>query len=274
MQSRPVMRAATFGRFIAKKWRGLTALAILAPAIAGCRREPAAAARQDRAQVTEAVAPQYPASAFPSPNRPVASIVSPKWDDEGARDRVREADTVMALLGITSGMGVADIGAGSGYYTVRLSPRVGPAGRVYAEDIMPEYLRALANRVAAANLSNVQTVLGAADHPRLPPASIDRALFVHMYHEIQQPYALMYNLYPSLRSGAVVGVVDVDRPTRSHGTPPAQLRCEMSATGFRQIAFHALRVGYLAVFTPLTRNAPDDVRTALARPGFKPDQCQ
>lgn len=267
-------RRTTGGRIIARSGYGPIGLAVLSLAIADCRREPAADARQDGANAANVAAPQFPASAFPSPDRPVASIVSPTWDDEAARDRVREADTVMALLGITSGMRVADIGAGSGYYTVRLSPRVGPAGRVYAEDIMPEYLRGLAKRVAAAKLSNVETLLGTADHPRLAPASIDRALLVHMYHEIQQPYALMYNLFASLRSGARVGIVDVDRATRSHGTPPAQLRCEMSAAGYRQIAFHPLRVGYLAVFAPEKRSSPDDVRAALARPEFPATQCQ
>ena len=88
-----------------------------------------------------------PADAFPSPDRPVADIVSPIWHDEKERDVAGEPRQLVRLLGIKSGMTVADIGAGSGYYVVRLSPIVGPHGHVIAEDVVPEYLRGLRRRV-------------------------------------------------------------------------------------------------------------------------------
>ena len=271
--------------------RSLVGFAVLAALAAlaggGCRRDPPAtsAAKSGPVPPSAVAVPSLPASAFPGPDRRVASIVSATWDNEDARDRVGEADTVMALLGIGAGMGVADIGAGSGYYTVRLSPRVGTSGRVYAEDITPEYIDDLRRRIRRDNLNsrargndttsiaNVDIILGTPDNPRLPAAAVDRALFVHMYHEIEQPYALMYNLFPALKPGAKVGVVDIDKPTSRHGTPPALLKCEMAAAGFNQVEFHPLAVGYLAVFAPVRQSSPDDVRAAIAKPGFSEGRC-
>ncbi|MGB9393023.1 MAG: methyltransferase domain-containing protein [Xanthobacteraceae bacterium] len=139
-----------------------------------------------------------PAVAFPKPNRPVADIVSPIWHSEKERDRAGELGQVVRLLGIKSGMTVADVGVGSGYYVVRLSPIVGPHGRVIAEDVVPEYLQGLRKRVRDLGLQNVAIGLGEPHDPRLPADSLDIAILVHMYHEIAQPYALLYNLVPAL----------------------------------------------------------------------------
>jgi SAM-dependent methyltransferase len=199
-----------------------------------------------------------PASAFPAAARPVAEIVTDTWSSEEARDRAGEADTVMRLLGVRPGMRVADVGAGSGYYTVRLSPRVGASGRVIAQDIVPAYLERLHERVRRARLENVTLALGEPHDPRLPPASADLVLLVHMYHEVGQPYAFLHNLRPALVPGGRVAVVDLDRPTQRRGTPPALLRCEMAAVGYEESAFHALPTGsgYLAVFTARPGPAP------------------
>src|SRR5499426_1743157 len=97
-----------------------------------------------------------PAAAFPKPDRPVADIVSPIWHDEKERDDAGEPSQLVRLLGIKSGMTVADIGAGSGYYVVRLSPIVGPRGRIVAEDVVPEYLRGLRSRIRDLGLQNVE----------------------------------------------------------------------------------------------------------------------
>src|SRR5882724_11321379 len=101
-----------------------------------------------------------PAAAFPKPDRPVADIVSPIWLDEKERDDAGEPGQLVRLLGIKSGMTVADIGAGSGYYVVRLSPIVGADGRIFAEDVVPEYLRTLRKRVRDLGLPNVAISLG------------------------------------------------------------------------------------------------------------------
>ena len=170
--------------------------------------------------------PGIPAMAFPKPDRPVADIVSPIWHDEKERDDAGEPHQLMRLLGIKSGMTVADIGAGSGYYVVRLSPIVGPQGRIIAEDVVPKYLRGLQSRVRDLGLQNVVISLGEPHDPRLPADSLDIAILVHMYHEIAQPYGLLYNLVPALKPGARVGIVDAYGPTRN--MVPHQVFCAVS----------------------------------------------
>ncbi|WP_376099517.1 class I SAM-dependent methyltransferase [Roseomonas sp. CCTCC AB2023176] len=209
--------------------------------------------------------PGAPAGAFPAPDRPVAEIVSPIWATERERDAVDEVGQIVRALDIRPGMTVADVGAGSGYHTVRLSRIVGPEGRVIANDVMPDYLAGLARRVAEMRLPNVALTLGEPHDPRLPENSTDVAILVHMYHEIAQPYAFLHNLVPALRPGARVGIVDLDRVTWQHGTPRALLRCELEGAGYRFIGFTELRgnLGYLATFSAPSaagRPAPDSIR--------------
>ena len=116
---------------------------------------------------------------FPEAHRPVAPIISDAFSTEDARDRVGEADAVIAFAGVKPGMSVADIGAGEGYYTVRLSPVVGPRGRVLAQDIDADTRDRLALRVQREGLDNVSVRLGLPADPRLPPASFDRIFLVH-----------------------------------------------------------------------------------------------
>ena len=196
--------------------------------------------------------PGVPASAFPAPSRPVARIVNDTWHDEQSRDKVGEAERVMNLLGVKPGLTVADIGAGSGYYTVRLAKRVGPEGHVYAEDVVPEYLERLAQRVRSEGLTGTVTLVRGDPHdPQLPAGLVDIALLVHMYHEVQQPYGLLWNLRPALRTGAQVAVVDARKQTEVHGTPPDLLRCELAAVGYPETGFYDLQEGtYLAIFAP------------------------
>ena len=174
--------------------------------------------------------------AFPAADRPVAHIVSPRWSTEESRDRMNEANEVMARAGIKPGMTVADIGAGEGYYTIRLAGYVGKSGRVVAEDIVPQVRDALAERVARERLANVSVRLGLPADPRLPEASFDRVVMVHMYHEIEQPYEFLWRLRPALKPGGQIVIVDADRPTLNHGTPPALLDCEFAAVGYAKVA--------------------------------------
>jgi ubiquinone/menaquinone biosynthesis C-methylase UbiE len=196
--------------------------------------------------------------------------VSPVWANERSRDSVDEAGQLATRLGVRPGMTVADIGAGSGYHTVRFSRLVGPQGRVLAQDVTPGYLADLARRVERERLANVTLALGEPHDPRLPPGSTDVAILVHMYHEIAQPFALLHNLVPALKPGARVGIVDLDRPTWQHGTPRDLLRCELEAVGYRQVAFAPLPgdLGYLAIFeapAPENRPAPASVKPCPAR---------
>ncbi|WP_230481099.1 class I SAM-dependent methyltransferase [Sphingomonas sp. Leaf21] len=187
---------------------------------------------------------------FPAADRPVADVVSSRWSNEDARDRLREADQVMNRAKIRPGMTVADIGAGEGYYTVRLAQRVGKNGRVLAEDIVAAWRDRLAERVSRERLDNVSVRLGEPADPKLPPDSFDRVMMVHMYHEIEQPYEFLWRLFPALKKDGLVVVVDADRRTKAHGTPPALLKCEFEAVGFTQVSFENMPSagGYLATF--------------------------
>ena len=149
-------------------------------------------------------------------------------------------------------MAVADIGAGSGYHTLRLSPAVGPHGVVYAEDIVESYMSGLRREADRRGLKNIKIVVGKVDDPGLAPGSVDRAILVHMYHEIASPYALLWRLAPAMKPGGRVAVVDLDRPTQDHGAPPALVECEFEAVGYRQIESRPLDggVGYMAIFEP------------------------
>jgi ubiquinone/menaquinone biosynthesis C-methylase UbiE len=203
------------------------AVALLALAtLAGCQQ-----AKDDQSD--------RPATAreFPRADRPVSKTGATSFSTEVERDTVNEAKTVMGLAAIEPGMTVADIGAGEGYYTVRLAQRVGKKGRVLAQDIDAATLHRLGERVERDRLDNVSIKPGAADDPRLPQASFDRIFLVHMYHEVAEPYAFLWRLRPALRPGGRVIVVDTDRPTGEHGIPPALLFCEFNAVGFRLAQF-------------------------------------
>jgi ubiquinone/menaquinone biosynthesis C-methylase UbiE len=192
-------------------------------------------------------------SAFPKPQRPVAPIVSPRYSNEDARDSVGEAETVMKLADVREGMSVADIGAGEGYYTVRLAPLVGKRGRVLAQDIVPATRDALAQRVQRENLDNVAVKLGEPNNPQLPDASFDRILLIHMYHEIELPSEFLWHVRADLKRGGRVVVVDADRPTDRHGTPPKLLMCEFAAVGYELTRFERLgdTESYYAQFEPV-----------------------
>lgn len=201
--------------------------------------------------------PGAPAAFFPAPHRPVAEVVSSVWNSPERRDEADEAGQLARALDIRPGMTIADVGAGSGYHTLRLAPLVGPTGRVIAQDIEARYLMNLAKAVQAKELRNVTLALGEPHDPRLPEASVDLAILVHMYHEVAQPYAFLYNLAPALKPGGRVAVVDLDRDTSQHGTPRELLRCEMAAVGYRHVSTTVLEgeIGYLAVFEPPAEEA-------------------
>lgn len=188
--------------------------------------------------------------AFPMPDRPVSDLGSNQFSTETERDNRGEAEKVMDLAGIEPGMTVADIGAGNGYYTVRLAERVGEDGRVLAQDIDDEALARLAQRVERERLDNVSIKFGEPDDPELPQGSFDRVFLVHMYHEVQEPYAFLWRLWPSLREGGRVIVVDVDRPTDQHGIDPLLLSCEFKQVGYELDAYRDAPelAGYYAQF--------------------------
>ncbi len=200
---------------------------------------------------------------FPRPDRPVARIITSGYSTEEKRDRQGEAERVMDRLGIKPGMRVADVGAGDGYYTVRLARRLGPGATIYAEDVEPRYLRGLADRLEREGVRGVALVHGAPGDPKLPPDSVDVAILSHMYHEIENPYEFLYRLRPALARDARVAIIDMSRATQDHGTPPDLLRCELATLGYREMDFVSLAPadGYLIVFAPPERlPAPPSIK--------------
>jgi len=204
---------------------------------------------------------------FPEADRDVAAIVSDSFSTEDMRDRLGEADAVMELSGVEPGMWVADVGAGEGYYTTRLAPAVGARGRVLAEDIVEDTYERLLLRVQREQLDNVAVRLGKPDDPLLPPRSFDRIFLVHMYHEVQSPYAFLWHLREGLKPQGLVVVVDANRPTKRHGISPELLSCEFAAVGMQRVEMHPLPGGeaYLAKFrTAGERPKPADIKPCSA----------
>lgn len=205
---------------------------LLVTSLTACKRVPDADA--NRAET---------ARAYPPASRPVSDLAGNQWSTETARDKRGEAEEIMKAAGLKPGMTVADIGAGEGYYTVRLAEKVGSDGRVLAQDIDQGAIDRLAERVNRESLDNVSIKLGAPDDPRLPENSFDRIFLVHMYHEVREPYAFLARLRPALLdkngpngAGEVI-VVDVNRDVSQHGIPPQQLFCEFAAVGYELVGF-------------------------------------
>lgn len=150
------------------------------------------------------------------------------------RDEKLQIDRVMHLLGIGPGKKVADIGAGSGWFTVRAARQVGPGGVVYAEEINPAAIAYIDDRAAKEGLGNVRTVLGTADDPKLAANSVDAVLLLKMYHEIARPVELMKLVRGSLRAGAKVGIIDKNGngSGTDHGVPRSTVVREMGLAGF------------------------------------------
>jgi SAM-dependent methyltransferase len=134
------------------------------------------------------------------------------------RDEKLHVDRVMDLLGIVPGRAVADVGAGSGWFTVRAAARVGAGGVVYAEDINPEAIDYITKRASREKLENVRPVLGTVDDTKLPAKSVDAILILKTYHEMARPIPLMEKLRLSLRPGGKVGIIDRNGDGTDHGT--------------------------------------------------------
>jgi ubiquinone/menaquinone biosynthesis C-methylase UbiE len=140
----------------------------------------------------------------PVTGRPYAGVMSAEganWLTRPEREEEEQPDRALDAIRITKGSAVADIGAGSGAITWRLAGRVGPTGKVYANDIQPKMLELLRQNMAARKISNVETVLGAEDDPKLPPASVDLALLIDVYHEFSHPQEMLRHLRESLKPG-------------------------------------------------------------------------
>ena len=169
---------------------------------------------------------------------PVMGVGGAGWLERPERESEEAPSKAIEALDLKEGMVVADIGAGSGYYTSRMSKRVGPTGRVYATDIQPGMIELLDRRVKAEGLSNVTTILGDMEDPRLPPRAIDLAIMVDVYHELQQPQLFLQRLKAVFKPGGRLVLLEFRKEDPKipiievHKMSVAEVKQELEAEGY------------------------------------------
>ncbi len=167
------------------------------------------------------------------------SVEGADWLDRSERDLEEDPDRAIDVLKIEKGSTVADVGAGSGYMTVKLAKKVGPQGRVYATDIQQGMLDLLGKRVAKARIANVTPVLSTQDDPRLPEGAVDLVLMVDVYHELSQPQVMLRKIRAALKPAGRLVLLeyrkeDPDIPIRpEHKMSVAEAKLEVEAEGFK-----------------------------------------
>ena len=173
--------------------------------------------------------------------------------DAPGRDERLQINRVMDMLGIEPGKNVADIGAGSGWFTVRAARRVTGSGTVYAVDINAEAIQYIAQRAKKEQLQNVKTILNKPDDPQLPADSIDAVLLLKTYHEVAQPVVLLRNLRSSLKPGAKIGIIDRNGNGANHGVSKDVVVREAAQVGYElrdsQDFVKADGMDYFLIFT-------------------------
>jgi SAM-dependent methyltransferase len=181
-------------------------------------------------------------SEHPITGRRIANIMGiggADWLERSEREIEELPETALDKVGIREGITVADVGAGVGYFTVRLGKRVGPTGKVYAVDVQPEMLSILKQRAAKANLKNIVPILGSESNPKLPPNSMDLILLVDVYHEFSQPQKMLSRMRDALKSDGRLVLLEYKKedphiPIRSeHKMSVAEAKAEVEAEGFR-----------------------------------------
>ena len=169
-----------------------------------------------------------------------------EWLERSEREQEEEPDRALDALGTLSGLSVADVGSGSGYFTVRLASRVGSKGRVYANDLQPEMLKMLAARLSRERVSNVTLVQGGIDNPRLPADAIDLILMVDVYHEFSEPQKMLRAMRAALKvDGRLVLLGTAKRSRCSYPIRAQDERCRGQARA-RSRRVHAVAGGRTA----------------------------
>jgi ubiquinone/menaquinone biosynthesis C-methylase UbiE len=188
---------------------------------------------------------------------PVMGYQGADWLERSERDEEEAPDIALNVLKIPKGASVADIGAGSGFITERLSARVGPTGRVFANDLQPQMLQILGRRLALRNITNVTLVQGTIDDPKLDPASVDLEIMVDVYHELSQPQAMLRRLRAALKPGGRLVLLEYRKEDPSipikfeHKMSVAEAKMELEAEGFTLAKVDgALPRQHILIFTP------------------------
>lgn len=195
-----------------------------------------------------------PEQAAPPPSHPTSTPYTGDLGvfEEPNRDKLLQTDRVLDTLHLRLGSTVADIGAGGGWFSVRAARRVGPSGRVFAEDINPHAVDAIRQRAERERLPQITPVLGTPDNPRLTPDTLDAALMLRVYHEIAHPPLLLAALRQALRPGGRFAVIDHPGNGADHGIDAAVVRAEVERNGFRYVGLYDFTKGdqndYMEVF--------------------------
>ena len=198
----------------------------------------------------------------PAPERPAQPRITskPYTGDLSIfdyKDRAKKLHVarVMDILGIGRGKTVADIGAGSGWFSVRAAQRVTSAGLVYAVDINPEAIRYIQERVRREGTSNIRTILSKPEDPQLPADAIDAVLLLKTYHEVANPVALLGNLHKALRPNARIGIIDRNGNGENHGVDRDTVIREAGGAGYSLVGEYDFVKSdgedYFLVFEPL-----------------------
>lgn len=169
---------------------------------------------------------------------PVTGAQGASWLERGERQQQERSDLLIAELGLKPGMVVADIGAGTGYHTRQIAPLVGPAGKVYAVDVQPEMFTFLTDVSKRAGLENIEPILGSVDDAKLPASTVDIALMVDVYHELEYPYQVLESIIRGLKPGG--RVVFVEYRGEDASVPIQPLHKMTEAQIRREAAQHAL----------------------------------
>lgn len=170
---------------------------------------------------------------------PVMGMGGADWLERSERELEEMPDTALDAIGIRPGMMVADVGAGVGYFSIRIAKRVGPDGRVFANDVQPEMLTLLRERAAKAKVMNIETVLGTEADPKLPKGAFDLILMVDVYHELSQPQSMLRKLRMALKPEGRLVLLEYRKedpriPIRpEHKMSVEEAKSELGAEGFR-----------------------------------------
>ncbi len=172
---------------------------------------------------------------------PTMGMGGADWLERSERQSEERPEEAIEAMGVRPGMVVADVGAGVGYFTTRLAKKVGPTGKVYANDIQPEMLARLQDRLDTENVTNVETVLGTQSDPKLPAGKLDLILMVDVYHELSQPQRMLQQMRKALKADGRLVLIEYRKedptiPIRpEHKMSAAEVKAEVEAEGYRLV---------------------------------------
>jgi ubiquinone/menaquinone biosynthesis C-methylase UbiE len=188
-----------------------------------------------------AVVPARAQSQHPVTGRSIAPVMSASgadWLDRPEREQEEQPERALDALSLKPGMMVGDIGAGTGFYSLRIAKRIGPTGRVYANDIQPQMLQRLSEKAALQKVQNIETVLGTESNPKLPAGQLDLVILVDVYHEFSHPQRMLARIRESLKPDGRLVLLEYRKEDPSvpirpeHKMSVSEVKAEVTPEGF------------------------------------------